>query len=107
MLLCMSSCYGTGQVGNWLETKKSFGLAESAVIMAFQTRVFPNYVYLSQYHISNNEGKIMPILPCTSKGKRGKKYGKGGHCYTGKNARSRALKQMRAIKASQSRRKPH
>ena len=55
---------------------------------------------------TTTEGKIMPIMPCTSNGKSGKKYGKSGHCYTGKTAKSRALKQMRAIKASQSRRKP-
>jgi len=45
----------------------------------------------------------MPLMKCkTPKGKSGTKYGKSGKCYTQK---SKAVKQMKAIKASQSRRK--
>lgn len=47
----------------------------------------------------------MPIQKCKSKNKAGLKYGKSGKCYVGKDKRSKALKQMRAIKSSQSRRK--
>ena len=36
--------------------------------------------------------------------KKGYKYGDSGKCYTGKNAKKKAGKQGRAIKASQSRR---
>ena len=46
----------------------------------------------------------MPVMPCTSGGKRGYKYGKGGKCYTGKDAKARAAKQGAAIKHSQARR---
>ena len=45
----------------------------------------------------------MPIKKCTSKGKSGKKYGDSGKCYTGKDAKSKAVKQMKAIKANQKR----
>ena len=45
----------------------------------------------------------MPLMKCkTPKGKSGTKYGKSGKCYTQK---SKAVKQMKAIKASQARRK--
>lgn len=47
----------------------------------------------------------MPIKSCTSKGKAGKKYGDNGKCYVGTGAKAKAEKQMRAIKASQSKRK--
>lgn len=47
----------------------------------------------------------MPIKKCSSGGKSGKKYGDSGKCYTGKSANSKALKQMKAIKANQSRNK--
>jgi len=43
----------------------------------------------------------MPLMKCTKDGKSGWKYGKSGTCYTGKGAREKALKQMRAIKANQ------
>ena len=43
----------------------------------------------------------MPLMKCkTPKGKSGTKYGKSGKCYTQK---SKTVKQMKAIKASQSR----
>jgi len=41
----------------------------------------------------------MPIQKCVKDGKSGWKWGKSGKCYTGKNARDRALKQMKAIMA--------
>ena len=47
----------------------------------------------------------MPRKACTSKGKRGVKWGNKGKCYTGKGAESKMNKQRRAIKASQSRRR--
>lgn len=46
----------------------------------------------------------MPIIVCQSNKKKGIKYGKSGKCYVGKNARQKAITQMKAIKASQSRR---
>ena len=46
----------------------------------------------------------MPMMKCkTSQGKSGTKYGNSGKCYTQK---SKAVKQMKAIKASQARKKP-
>ncbi len=42
----------------------------------------------------------MPIMSCTSKGKRGKKFGRRGKCFTGPRARASAARQGRAIKAS-------
>lgn len=47
----------------------------------------------------------MPIKRCTKNGKSGWKYGDSGKCYTGKGAKARAKRQMRAIKASQKRNK--
>lgn len=44
----------------------------------------------------------MPIQPCKINGKKGLKYGVKGKCYTGKSAKKKALRQMRAIKVSQS-----
>lgn len=38
-------------------------------------------------------------------GKKGFKFGKNGKCYTGKGAKEKALKQGRAIKVSQSKKK--
>ena len=49
----------------------------------------------------------MPVKSCRSKGKSGKKYGSKGKCYTGPGAKSKAAKQGRAVKASQSRRKKY
>lgn len=46
----------------------------------------------------------MPIKSCSSKGKSGHKYGDSGKCYIGKGSKSKAARQGRAIKASQSRR---
>jgi len=40
----------------------------------------------------------MPVKPCKSNGKSGKKYGTSGKCYTGKSATSKAAKQDRAKK---------
>lgn len=45
----------------------------------------------------------MPVQACTAKGKSGKKYGKKGKCYTGKNATSLAKRQGRAIEANRKR----
>lgn len=42
----------------------------------------------------------MPIMRCTKNGKDGWKYGKDGKCYTGKDAKEKAIKQGKAIKAS-------
>lgn len=47
----------------------------------------------------------MPLKKCISKGKSGTKYGDMGTCYTGKSGKAKAVKQMKAIKASQSRRR--
>ena len=47
----------------------------------------------------------MPIKPCQSGGKSGFKYGDTGKCYTGKDAKAKAAKQARAIRASQARNK--
>ena len=45
----------------------------------------------------------MPLKSCTTKrGSKGTKYGNSGKCYSDK---SKAIKQMKAIKASQARRK--
>jgi hypothetical protein len=46
----------------------------------------------------------MPCKPCKRKGKSGWKWGDSGYCYTGSGAKAKALKQGRAIKASQTRR---
>lgn len=43
----------------------------------------------------------MPLQRCTLNGRRGWRWGQKGKCYTGPNARQRALKQARAIKANQ------
>jgi len=43
----------------------------------------------------------MPIQKCTKDGKSGFKYGDEGTCYVGANAKKRASRQGRAIKASQ------
>ena len=47
----------------------------------------------------------MPLMRCKVKNKSGWKWGKSGKCYTGPLARSKAKRQMRAIKASQAKRK--
>jgi len=47
----------------------------------------------------------MPIKRCSSGGKSGHKYGNSGKCYTGKDSRSKAGRQARAIKASQAKKK--
>lgn len=46
----------------------------------------------------------MPVKSCTKGGKKGKKYGDKGKCYTGPNAEKKAKKQGQAIKASQAKR---
>jgi hypothetical protein len=48
----------------------------------------------------------MPIQPCKAKGKSGFKYGDTGKCYTGKEAKQKAIKQGLAVAHSQNR-KPH
>lgn len=47
----------------------------------------------------------MPIKKCQKNKQKGLKYGDSGHCYTGKDAREKAGKQARAIKANQNKRK--
>lgn len=42
----------------------------------------------------------MPVKKCTSKGKSGHKYGNSGKCYTGKDSKSKAKTQGRAIEAN-------
>jgi hypothetical protein len=42
----------------------------------------------------------MPVMRCIKNGKKGWKYGSSGFCYTGKDAKSKAEKQGRAIQAS-------
>lgn len=44
----------------------------------------------------------MPVQECQEGGKSGWKYGKGGKCYVGKDAKKKAAEQGQAIKASQS-----
>lgn len=41
----------------------------------------------------------MPLMRCQKDGKKGWKWGKSGHCYTGENAKEKAKEQGRAIKA--------
>lgn len=47
----------------------------------------------------------MPLMRCQKNGRPGWKWGESGTCYTGRNAKERALEQMRAIKARQKDRK--
>lgn len=47
---------------------------------------------------------MSPIRECSSNGKAGVSYG-NQKCYVGKNARSKAIKQMKAIKASEAKKK--
>lgn len=47
----------------------------------------------------------MPVQTCVKSGKTGKKFGSTGRCYIGKSAASKAKRQGRAIKSSQSRKK--
>lgn len=47
----------------------------------------------------------MPITKCSKKGKVGFRFGKSGRCYTGTGAKKKAIKQGKAIKSSQARRK--
>lgn len=42
----------------------------------------------------------MPIKKCSKNGKSGYKWGNSGKCYTGKQGKKRATKQMKAIFAS-------
>jgi hypothetical protein len=45
----------------------------------------------------------MPVKKCQSKGKTGWKYGDTGKCYTGKDAKKKAIKQGLAVAQSQGR----
>lgn len=45
----------------------------------------------------------MPVKKCQSKGKSGWKYGDSGKCYTGKDAKKKAIKQGLAVAKSQGR----
>ena len=47
----------------------------------------------------------MPLKRCRKNNKMGWKWGDSGFCYTGKDAKKKALRQGRAIEASKSRRK--
>lgn len=47
----------------------------------------------------------MPFKKCSSNGKSGTKYGGSGKCYTGSGAKPKAIKQMKAIRASQAKTK--
>lgn len=47
----------------------------------------------------------MPVKSCKANGKTGKKWGEQGKCYTGSGAESKAKRQGRAIKSSQTRNK--
>lgn len=47
----------------------------------------------------------MPVKRCQKDGKKGYKWGDSGTCYTGPDARQKALAQGRAIEASKSRSK--
>lgn len=47
----------------------------------------------------------MPIKDCQKKGKKGKKYGDSGTCYTGPDGKDKAIQQMKAIKVNQSKKK--
>jgi len=42
----------------------------------------------------------MPLMKCVRQGKPGWKFGKLGFCFTGLNAKAKALRQGRAIEAS-------
>ena len=48
----------------------------------------------------------MPLMRCSENGKAGWKWGKTGKCYTGEDARSRALAQGRAIQTNREGGKP-
>lgn len=43
----------------------------------------------------------MPLMHCIADGKSGWKWGPTGHCYTGPDAKDKALAQANAIRASQ------
>ena len=45
----------------------------------------------------------MPIQKCQKNGKSGFKYGKSGKCYTGTDAKKKAIKQGLAVAQSQGR----
>jgi len=45
----------------------------------------------------------MPIQKCQKSGESGFKYGKSGKCYTGKDAKKKAIKQGLAVARSQGR----
>jgi len=47
----------------------------------------------------------MPIMRCKVGKKSGWKYGESGKCYPNPGGKAKAIAQMRAIKASQARRK--
>lgn len=47
----------------------------------------------------------MPVMRCTSNGKKGWKYGKSGKCYTGSDAKEKAARQGRAIEANKGKKK--
>jgi hypothetical protein len=48
----------------------------------------------------------MPVKKCQSGGKSGWKYGDTGKCYTGKDAKKKAIKQGLAVAQRQGK-KPH
>ena len=46
----------------------------------------------------------MPLKRCRKNGKAGWKWGDSGYCYTGKDAKKKAMRQARAIMASKNKR---
>lgn len=42
----------------------------------------------------------MPLMKCTKDGEEGWKWGQGGICYIGEDAKEKALEQGKAIEAS-------
>lgn len=42
----------------------------------------------------------MPLMRCQVDGKFGWKYGPNGHCYTGPDAKKKAIEQMKAMIAA-------
>lgn len=47
----------------------------------------------------------MPVQKCTKNGESGYRFGKSGTCYTGPNAKQKAIEQGKAIKSQQSKSK--
>lgn len=72
-----------------------------------RTKPLPRRMLLFQYwkwtrelFYTEEEEDQVPIKPCQHNNKPGFKYGDGGKCYTGDQARAKAATQGRAIEAS-------